>query len=202
MARVLILFAHPALERSRVHRQLLEKVSGLSGITFHDLYDAYPHFDVDVRREQALLSAHDVIVLQFPLYWYSPPALVKQWEDLVLEHGWAYGKKGTALNGKILFCAISSGGVEHAYREGGHNRHPLRHFLSPIEQTARLCGMEYVPPYVIHGTHRLDPPQIEEVAKEYRKFIEAVRDDRIDFNAAAALPRIKLEEVLRPERRS
>ncbi|MBI4821748.1 MAG: NAD(P)H-dependent oxidoreductase [Deltaproteobacteria bacterium] len=201
MARVLILFAHPALERSRVHRQLVKQVAGLSGVTFHDLYDAYPYFDVDVKREQGLLLRHDVYVLQHPFYWYSAPALVKQWEDLVLEHGWAYGKKGTALQGKIMLCAISAGGVEHAYREGGHNRHTMRQFLAPLEQTARLCGMEFVAPYVIHGTHRLDAPQIEGMAAEYRRFIEAIRDDRIDLLAARDLPRINahLEDLMRAE---
>ena len=36
-------------------------------MTFHDLYEAYPDFDIDVRREQALLLAHDVIVLPAPV---------------------------------------------------------------------------------------------------------------------------------------
>jgi hypothetical protein len=62
MPRVLILFAHPALEKSRVNRRLAAAVSGLAGVTLHDLYEAYPHFDVEVRREQRLLLEHDVLV--------------------------------------------------------------------------------------------------------------------------------------------
>jgi putative NADPH-quinone reductase len=99
--RVLILFAHPALERSRVNRVLIRDLDQLDGVTFHDLYEAYPDFDVDVAREQALLLEHDTIVLQHPFYWYSTPALIKQWEDLVLQHGWAYGHEGNALRGKL-----------------------------------------------------------------------------------------------------
>jgi len=91
MPGVLVLFAHPALEKSRVNRRLAAAVADLPGVTLHDLYEAYPDFDVDVKREQDLLVAHDVLVVQHPFYWYSTPALVKQWEDLVLEHGWAYG---------------------------------------------------------------------------------------------------------------
>ena len=160
MTPILILFAHPAFERSRVHRQLASAVAELPGVTFHDLYEAYPDFDVDVRREQDLLLAHDVVVLQHPFYWYSTPPLVKQWEDLVLEHGWAYGTGGTALHGKRLLSAISAGGPERAYRPGGYNRFSLRQLLTPLEQTARLCGMEYLPPFVVFGTHRLDDEQI------------------------------------------
>jgi glutathione-regulated potassium-efflux system ancillary protein KefG len=66
--KVLLLFAHPALERSRVHRRLLAEAVSMDGVTVHDLYEAYPDFDVDVRREQALLSAHDVLVVQCPFY--------------------------------------------------------------------------------------------------------------------------------------
>ena len=64
---------------------------------------------IDVRAEQELLVSHDVIVSQHPFYWYSSPALLKEWQDLVLEHGWAYGRGGTKLTGKILFNAITAG---------------------------------------------------------------------------------------------
>src|SRR5690606_23594342 len=92
MARVLVLFAHPALEKSRVGRRLLDAIQSVPSVQIHDLYEEYPEFDIDVEREQELLRSHDVIVLMHPLYWYSTPALLKQWFDLVLEHGFAYGE--------------------------------------------------------------------------------------------------------------
>ena len=52
------------------------------------------------KREQELLLQHKIIVWQHPFYWYSSPALLKEWIDLVLEHGWAYGRKGDMLKGK------------------------------------------------------------------------------------------------------
>ena len=119
---ILILFAHPALEKSRVNRRLVDAVRSLDGVTFHDLYEAYPEFDVDVRREQQLLEEHAVVVLQHPLFWYSTPALVKQWEDLVLEHGWAYGASGTALAGKPVLNVVTTGGPERAYSEESPGR--------------------------------------------------------------------------------
>ncbi|MHC5048843.1 MAG: NAD(P)H-dependent oxidoreductase, partial [Planctomycetota bacterium] len=98
--RILVLFAHPAFEKSRVNRRLVGAIEQLEGVTVNDLYESYPDFDVDVEREQELLVAHEVLVLQHPLYWYSAPALLKEWIDLVLEHGWAYGAGGDALLGK------------------------------------------------------------------------------------------------------
>ena len=195
MPRVLVLFAHPALEKSRVHGRLVDQRPTHPDLTFHDLYEEYPRLDIDVKREQELLAAHDTVVLQFPFYWYSTPPILKQWQDLVLEHGWAYGSEGTALRGKKLVCAVSTGGSESAYTPGGYNRHTVRELMVPLEQTARLCGMRFLPPFVMFGTHSMEATDIEETAVEYRRFVEGLLDQRIaddglddldDLNAVVA----------------
>jgi glutathione-regulated potassium-efflux system ancillary protein KefG len=180
MAKLLVLFAHPALEKSRVHSRLIHHIRKLDGLTFHDLYEEYPDFDIDIKKEQQLLLEHDVIVWQHPFYWYSCPAIVKQWEDLVLEHGWAYGSKGKMLAGKKILNAISSGGSREAYTEGGRNRFTIRQLLAPFEQTAVLCRMNYLPPYVLHGTFRLNTADIEMMAIQYEQLLAALIHDRID----------------------
>ena len=174
MARVLVLFAHPLLERSRVHRSLIQHVPSGPEVTFHDLYEAYPKLDIDVKREQELLLEHDVIVFQFPFYWYSTPPILKQWQDLVLEHGWAYGSTGNALQGKTFGTILSAGGTEAAYCSAGKNRFTVRQLLAPIEQTAILCGMRYLPPLVIFGTHVLTEGQIVERGARYRALLDAL----------------------------
>ena len=174
MARVLILFAHPSLERSRVHTGLLRSLPTDPDLTLHDLYEAYPRLDIDVHHEQQLLLDHDVIAFQHPFYWYSTPPILKQWQDLVLQHGWAYGSKGRALQGKTFVSLISTGGGEPAYCSEGYNRFTVRQLLAPVEQTARLCRMRFLPPFVVFGTHRLDPAAIERQARRYRTLIEAL----------------------------
>lgn len=164
MSRLLLLFAHPAFERSRIHRALLAAARAVPGVTVRDLYELYPDFDVDAKGEQAALLAHDHVLLQFPLYWYATPPLVKQWEDIVLEHGWAYGRTGRQLEGKRIQCVVSAGGPETAYGPEGFNQVPIRTFLQPIEATARLCRMPYLPPWVVHGSHRLETPDIARAA--------------------------------------
>ncbi|MEI7768628.1 MAG: NAD(P)H-dependent oxidoreductase [Chloroflexales bacterium] len=188
MNRILILFAHPALDKSRIHRRLIRAVPELPGITLHDLYDAYPDFAIDVAREQELLLAHDLIILQHPFYWYSSPPIIKQWEDLVLEHGWAYGSQGTALRGKRLLSLISTGGPSDAYRRDGYNRFTMRDLLAPFDQTAHLCGMEYLPPYLIQGTHRMNDADIELEVGRYRQLLALLHENRIDLAAARDLP--------------
>jgi glutathione-regulated potassium-efflux system ancillary protein KefG len=189
-SRILILFAHPAFHKSRAHRWLVHAVRDLPGVTLHDLYEAYPDYDVDVPREQSLLAEHDTIVLQHPFYWYSTPPLVKQWEDLVLEHGWAYGSHGTALRGKRAMSAITAGGGEAAYSREGRNRYTIRELLAPIEQTWRLCGVEWLPPFVVHGTHATDEAGFRAHGDDYRRVIEGLRDGTLDLDAARDWPRI------------
>ena len=187
---VLILFAHPALEKSRVNRVLIQGLDHLEGVTVRDLYEVYPDFDIDVAEEQKLLLDHDVIVLHHPFFWYSAPALLKQWEDLVLEHGWAYGAGGTALVGKKMMTAITTGGHASAYCRDGHNRYTIEELLRPIQQTARLCGMDYLPPFVVHGTHGMTPAEMHDHARDYRRTLEALRDGRLDLRAAHRIGRL------------
>jgi glutathione-regulated potassium-efflux system ancillary protein KefG len=181
MAQILILFAHPALEKSRVHRQLVREVPGLPQITFNDLYEQYPDFNIDVAREQELLLRHDIIILQHPLFWYSAPAIIKQWQDLVLEHGWAYGSKGNALQGKRALSLITTGGGAAAYQHGGYNQHTIRELLLPIEQTFLLCKMQPLPPYVIHGTHRMNDADIVTAAQAYRTLLRQLTEDTYEI---------------------
>jgi glutathione-regulated potassium-efflux system ancillary protein KefG len=188
VSAVLILLAHPALEHSRVNRPLIEAVENLPQVRIHDLYEAYPDFDIDVPREQRLLETHERIVFQHPLFWYSTPALLKEWLDLVLEHGWAYGSTGTALRGKVALSALTTGGGATAYRTEGLNGHSLRQFLRPWEQTMRLCGVRWVGPYATQGTHAVTAAEIERSAANYRALIEALRDDQLDLELAESLP--------------
>ena len=182
MVKVLILFAHPALEKSRVNRKLINRIEQIEHVTLHDLYEEYPDFYIDTKLEQDLLVDNDIIIFHHPLYWYSTPALLKQWQDLVLEHNWAYGSKGSALVGKKLMQVITTGGSPQAYKKGSLNRFTVREFLIPIEQTAVLCGMIYLPPYLIQGTHKLNNEEIETCAAKYHQFILDIMQEKIDIN--------------------
>jgi glutathione-regulated potassium-efflux system ancillary protein KefG len=174
---ILVLFAHPAIHKSRVNQRMAESVKELDGITFHNLYEEYPDFNIDINREQQLLIDHDIIVWHHPFYWYSAPAILKEWIDLVLQHGFAYGSKGKMLAGKKVMTAISTGGRREAYQPGNFNQYTIRQFLSPFEQTARLCNMTYLPPFVVHGSHMLEEPGIIIQAALYRDTIIALRDN-------------------------
>lgn len=107
MNKVLILFAHPRYEQSRTNEALVSRIPKNEYITFHDLYELYPDFNIDIQREQQLLIEHDIIIWHHPFYWYNVPPLLKQWIDIVLTFGWAYGPGGTALTGKMIFNVLT-----------------------------------------------------------------------------------------------
>jgi len=102
MNKILILFAHPFYQTSLINNTLLAGLPDSAGVTLHDLYEIYPNFMIDVEREQALLEAHDAFVFQHFLYWYSCPDLLKEWMDVVLEHGYACGTGATAFKRQIF----------------------------------------------------------------------------------------------------
>ncbi|TMJ43761.1 MAG: hypothetical protein E6G89_00910 [Alphaproteobacteria bacterium] len=178
--KILILFAHPRLSGSHVQRALHDAVRDLPGVTFHDLYAAYPDFTIDVGHEQSLLLDHDLIVLQHPFYWYSAPAIIKEWLDLVLELGWAYGPGGDKLHRKFLKNAISTGGAEAAYRRQGRNRFDITELLSPFNQSAHLCGMAYLQPFAIFAGRWLTGEDLSIKTSDYQGLIEGLRDGHID----------------------
>jgi glutathione-regulated potassium-efflux system ancillary protein KefG len=169
--KILILFAHPRFERSAINSIIMNNIPGIPEITFHDLYEIYPDFNIDIEWEKKLLEDHQIIIWQHPFYWYSAPPLLKQWIDLVLGFGWAYGPGGDALRGKIIFNSITSGGQRSAYSKEGHNRFTVQELLAPFDQTAVLCKMVYLPPFAIHGTHRITKDEITLMAQYYRNIL-------------------------------
>lgn len=183
---ILILFAHPSQHRSEVNLPLIESSRTIEGVTVVDLYAEYPDYCIDIEREQRRLREHDIIIFMHPLYWYSTPAILKEWQDLVLEYGFAYGHDGIELHGKKLLCAITAGGSEEAYRTHGYNHYSIRELLRPIEQTAVLCGMLYLPPYALFGSRTaLEDGRVPDHVENWKKILRCLRQDQVDYDQAS-----------------
>jgi glutathione-regulated potassium-efflux system ancillary protein KefG len=176
--RVLVLYAHPNHDISRANRVLRAAIEDAPGVTVNDLYDRYPDLFVDVRREQRLLLEHDVLVFQHPMHWYSAPAIVKEWEDSVLENGWAYGEGGDKLRGKRFMQVVTTGAHEDSYRHGGKAHFTVHELLRPFEQMAYYCGMVHLPPFITHDARELDDDAIAAQAARYRAILEAIHHGR------------------------
>lgn len=189
--KVLVLYAHPSQHRSEVNQPLFEAAGEIDGVTPVDLYGEYPSFNINIEREQRRLIEHDVVIFQFPLFWYSTPAILKEWQDLVLEYGFAYGREGKALHGKAFLCAITTGGKEDAYQTDGYLHFTIRQLLHPIEQMALLTGMLYFPPFALFGARTAEEEnRIGTHVALWQKLLKALVQDKVD------LARVQERELL------
>lgn len=196
MAKLLIYYAHPGHRYSRANAAMAQTAQKIDQVSFVDLYALYPRNHIDVDQEQNRVREHDVILFQHPFFWYSTPPIIKEWFDLVLEHGFAYGKGATELSGKKMMNALTAAGPEEAYSTDGSQHYPIRTFLTPIEQTARLCQMQYLPPYILFSSLSATiGGEIAEHVRGYRDLLEAIRDDRYDQTRAAKLDYLLAKDV-------
>lgn len=159
MSETLVIYAHPSPQHSTVTRDLLTVLTARDDVHVHSLYDLYPDFDIDVDAEQQALSAAQNIVWLAPVHWYSLPAMMKHWIDSVLTHGWAYGKAGQALAGKRALWVASAGASEQEYAVNGAHFRPFADFIAPVEGTARFCGMQWLPPFIVYAYAHLGAAQ-------------------------------------------
>lgn len=151
MKSVLVLLAHPNRKNSVINSALFNAVKDIEDVTLVDLYEEYPNFDIDTKREQQRLVEHDTIIFLFPVHWYSTPALLKEWQDCVLEYGFAYGTSGDKLKGKKLVCVTSTGSSITRYQHRESNQLIIRDLLLPIEKMAEDTGLIFKEPLVLYG---------------------------------------------------
>src|SRR5690348_12822689 len=96
--RTLVIAGHPAPDRSRLNAAMTDAVRDLPHVTIRELARLYPDGVIDVPAEQQLVRDSTVIVWQFPIHWYSLPALLKKWLDEVMLRDFAYDS-GPLLTG-------------------------------------------------------------------------------------------------------
>ncbi|MCH4889242.1 NAD(P)H-dependent oxidoreductase [Acidaminobacter sp. JC074] len=182
--KTMVVIAHPDFESSRVNKRWVEELEK-HDITINNISLKYLDEKIDKEKEQALLLEHDRIVFQYPWYWYNMPPLMRKWQDTVLEYGFAFGPGGTKLKGKDYVVAITVGGPEVSYQAGGYNTFTISEFLKPVQQTANLTGMNFLPAFKVHSAVVLSDDDLEKSAKDYVKHIlnpeldPSVEHDRI-----------------------
>lgn len=144
MKKILIVSGHPDLNDSFANKTILEEVHKLlpeAEIAYLD--KLYPDFQIDVQKEQERLLRADIIVLQYPLFWYTAPSLLHRWIEKTFTHGFSHGKTGDKLKGKQLVLSFTAGAPEKMYSPEGPQQHSIDDFLTPYRQMAHLCQLEW-----------------------------------------------------------
>lgn len=171
----LVIIAHPDINNSTVNKKWREMLSEHEElVTIHELYPEYPHGKIDIEREQKLLEAHDRIIFQYPLYWYSSPPLLKQYLDDVFTYGWAYGSTGNALADKDFAIAVSIGSIPESYTKDGNVKYSVEELVSPMIATTRFVKANFAGIHKLYGALNITPSLVEENAKQYIEFIKTL----------------------------
>ncbi len=171
MRKKLVIVTHPDLAKSVINRRWMEELRKAGEeVTVHSLYDIYPDEKIDIQKEQALVDAHDAIVLQFPIYWYSAPSLLKKWFDEVMTPDWGY-LNHYALEGKKVALAISTGGKAEDYSEKGLAGFTTAQFLTPYIMSCDYLKAVYAGYHACYNTFGITPEELEENAKAYKQFV-------------------------------
>jgi len=141
---ILVVSGHTDLNQSYANKIILKELEQhLPEAVFSYLDKLYPGFRIDVAAEQQKLLRAEVIILQFPFFWYGMPSLLKRWIEDVFVHGFSHGSTGTKLHGKKLIISFTYGAPEEMYRHGGFQNYTIDEFIPPMKQFSNLCGMEW-----------------------------------------------------------
>jgi NAD(P)H dehydrogenase (quinone) len=109
-------------------------------------------YSTDIQREHQLLAEADLIIFQFPLWWYSMPALMKGYIDRVFSMGWAYGG-GQVLAGKKVLVSMTTGAPDFAWTE--EKRGTIKEIFKHLfVGTFGLCGLRPLEPFIVYGAKR------------------------------------------------
>lgn len=173
----------------------------------------------DVRAEQEKLLWADTIIFQFPLWWYSMPAILKGWVDRVFTFHFAYGVgehsdikygerygEGT-LAGRRALLSVTVGGKEPHYSARGING-PIDDLLFPIQHGILYYpGIEVLPPFVLYGTDRMSGEDFSDAAKAWeQRLLTLESTEPIAFrpqnSGAYEIPSLHLKEGLEPAGRT
>ena len=172
MKNVLIVLGHRDSDDDSVaNKQIMEDLKDLLPDAEVSILDKlYPDYEIDVKSEQEKLEKADIIVLQFPLFWYGMPSIMNKWMEDTFEHGWSHGSTGDKLQGKKLIASFTAGAPEELYQKDGIMGYEIEEYLPPIKSMCGLCGMEFID-YVFTGgvSFELEPMRMKSTKKKKKQ---------------------------------
>ncbi|WP_415770056.1 NAD(P)H-dependent oxidoreductase [Pseudomonas sp. LB3P38] len=136
----------------------------------------------DIQQELDKLLWSDLLILNFPIYWFSTPAILKGWIDRVLISGICYGGKRFydqgGLRGKKALMTVTLGGREHMLGEGAIHG-PLEDMLRPLMRgTLAYVGLEVLQPFVGWHVPYISAEARHDFLASYRQRLENISEDK------------------------
>lgn len=178
-----LLLAHPDLASSRANRALLAGLDDLAGLEVVDLYATYPDEQIDPSAERERLLRADRLILQFPMFWYSTPPLLKRWQDAVLTP-LIYLEPDTAalLKGLPVMAATTTGGPAASYCQADMS---INELFAPLRATACKAGWSWQTPFALHDVRTLDDEALNAASHDFRLAVLSMPTRSVDAHVMA-----------------
>lgn len=170
--KTLVIYGHPDYKNSFANKTILEEFSKIqTEAEIRNISELYPDWNIDVKKEQAKLAEADVIIFEFPFWWYSSPSIVHRYLEQVFVYGFAYGTGGNALQGKRCVISFTTGGDREAYTKEGYQHYDIEDFLPQFKAMVNLTGMVLVDTIISYGMALVgaDENKVKTVEKEARE---------------------------------
>jgi NAD(P)H dehydrogenase (quinone) len=138
-------------------------------------------FSPELKPEMEKLLKADVVIFNFPLWWFSLPAILKGWVDRVFAMGFCYGAgKGVYNEGtfkdKTAFLSITTGGPEIAYGSTGKNGDLDKILFHINHGMLYFTGMKVIPPFVAWSPVRITPEERENYLSQYLERLDSIHE--------------------------
>lgn len=198
--KTLVVVGHPDASNSFTQQFFKEGLTGFSDVTWLSVTS-----DFDVAEHRQLLLTHDRIILQFPLYWYSAPAELKRWLDLVLGDTFALEPR-FVLQGKELGLVVTAANAASDFGAGRPEHFTMDELLRPFEALANRLKMRYLPPIAVHQFIHMPPADQQRLLVRYQQYVTssdfqtlAGRSAWIQQQLAAKLPQLTGDDATKAQ---
>lgn len=188
--KTLVLVSHPEYDNSMTEAFLKQCQSDIENVDWVVLDNIQTEFAFDKEQEQQRLTQYDRILFQFPMYWYSAPALMKKYEDDVFTKNFiAYEQEG-ALKGKEMGIITTLGDPIKDYQVGGREGFSISELLKPYQAIAQRGQMKFLKPFVISQFAYMTDAQKQKLLIDYRSYLTSD-----NFNSFTSLQKWYIDQL-------
>ena len=177
MSKTLLVLSHTDYQNSFANKHLVTQLMKLiPNIELDHIDKEYPDLNINIKKEQEKLVKSDVIIFQFPVYWYNAPNSLRKWIEVVFQHGFSHGAKGKSLTGKKLIISLTTGAPGEMYKG---EKDSVENLMHGMECLCRLCGMKYLGVVYTCGVSyllRSKPELLKERTKDLDQHAKKVAD--------------------------
>ncbi len=172
MVKTLVLFAHPFLEYSNTHRELLRMYDPAKGYHIKDLYEQFPDMHVPAFRERKRIVNYDRYIFHFPLIWFGVPSLLRLWMDEVSDADWLSGLAQNPFDNKEVFIIVTSRNKETSFTKEGRYGYTIEEMVSGLMVNLNVFNAKIKLVYPIFEAEKLNDHEIELHIQKFLKHIE------------------------------